>query len=405
MNDIDLNYICTVISNLSGVPIRVYQKDALVFYHDLIHLPKDPMIVYQDEIWKIQSHVGYYVTQHFNYYGIVNSKDIKIILGPTSQVVNSDQELKELAFRANVDMNDVDDFVSSMKNIVRMPFESVMQILCTINYILNNEKLELKDIAIYDSEQIHLKESLESLQAEQVFSENEIPQDTSSAYEVEQVMLDMIQKGDTLAMKEWLTQAPAVRGGVLAREQLRHIKNTFIVSVTLMSRAAIRGGMRYEDAFALSDAYIQKCELLNTMDSIMNLQYHVALEFTQRVEALRFGENPTKLIIDVMNYVKHHLSDAIKVEDIAQDLYISRPYLSAKFKSDSGVSLTDFILMEKVKEAKRLLRYSSKPTALIGSYLGFSSQSHFSRVFKKFSGMSPLEYRKKYERSTKKQMI
>ncbi|MBD5449507.1 MAG: helix-turn-helix transcriptional regulator [Lachnospiraceae bacterium] len=83
---------------------------------------------------------------------------------------------------------------------------------------------------------------------------------------------------------------------------------------------------------------------------------------------------------------------------IAKHLYLSRPYLSAKFKAETGLSLTDFILKEKTEEAKRLLCYSDKSLLNIGNYLGFSSQSHFSRVFKKYSGYSPSEYRDKYAR-------
>lgn len=96
------------------------------------------------------------------------------------------------------------------------------------------------------------------------------------------------------------------------------------------------------------------------------------------------------------NYVQHHLSDAIKTEDIAGALYMSRPYLSKKFKEETGENIADFILKEKTEEAKRLLRYSDKPITAISSYLGFSSPSHFSRVFKAYVGSTPREYREKY---------
>ena len=75
---------------------------------------------------------------------------------------------------------------------------------------------------------------------------------------------------------------------------------------------------------------------------------------------------------------------------------MSRPHLSSKFKAETGMTLTDFILNEKTEEAKRLLRYTDKTAAVIGSYLGFSSQGHFSRVFRKYTGLSPREYREKH---------
>ena len=191
--------------------------------------------------------------------------------------------------------------------------------------------------------------------------------------------------------------APAIRGGALASEQLRQIKNTFIVTATLASRAAIQGGLSTEEAFSLSDAYIQRCEFLRTMDQITNLQYHMVLEFTERVNRIRHGAEPTELTIAVSNYIQQHLSESIRVEDIAKELFMSRPYLSAKFKDDTGETLTDFIWKEKTEEAKRLLRYSDKSFSSIGAYLSFSSPGHFSQVFRKYTGKTPSEYRDRYK--------
>lgn len=397
MNSFDLKYICTVIGNLSGVPIRVYKGEELFFYHYPAYLPKDPMTVCQKEIWNIKAHVGYFVTANFHYYGIVNSDDTKIIIGPSRQISGSDQELRELAFQADVLPEDAEEFITAMKNIVPMPLESILQILCTINYILNGEKLELKDITIYESEQDDLRELLERQRSADAFSYKSNSQVLEhNTYTQEQNMLQMVRKGDTTALREWIASAPAIRGGILAADQLRQVKNTFIVTATLVSRAAIQGGMDTEDAFSLSDAFIQKCELLNSMERITNLQYHMVLEFAERIEQVRFGRKPTQLTIAVTNYIRHHMYETIRVEDIARKLFMSRPYLSAKFKEQSGETLTDFILKEKTEEAKRLLRYSDKSFTTIGSYLGFSSLGHFSRVFKKYVGRTPGEYRDKY---------
>ena len=209
-------------------------------------------------------------------------------------------------------------------------------------------------------------------------------------------MLRMVRKGDTRSLREWIASAPAIRGGTLASDQLRQVKNMFVVTATLVSRAAIQGGLSTEDAFTLSDAYIQKCELLNSLNRITNLQYHMVLEFTERVERIRFRGKPTQLTIAVTNYIQHHLSEPIRAKELAKELFMSRPYLSAKFKEETGETLTDFILKEKTEEAKRLLRYSDKSFTAIGSYLGFSSLGHFSQVFKKYTGRTPTEYREKY---------
>lgn len=73
---------------------------------------------------------------------------------------------------------------------------------------------------------------------------------------------------------------------------------------------------------------------------------------------------------------------------------MSRPYLSARFIRETGISVTEYVLREKTEEAKKLLEYTDKPILAVGEYLGFSSQSHFTRVFKKMTGLPPGEYRK-----------
>lgn len=399
MENLDLKYICTTLGNLAAIPIRIYKDKELLYYYDLVRLPKDPLCVYYDEVMAIEDHVGYFITNHFNYYGVVNSENIKLVLGPSRQVAANEQEFKELAFRADVPSIDVEAFVNGMRDLVPMPFESILQILCTLNYIMNGEKLELKDITIYDSEQSNLKELLDRQQANQrmeELSQGDL-QEIHNSLSQEQLLMDFVRKGDTAALQEWIASAPAVRAGTIAGDQLRQMKNTLIVSATLVSRAAIRGGMSPDEALSLSDAFIRKCELLNTPEQISNLQYHMVLDYAERVEKIRRGKYPSRLVLDVANYVKHHISEPINTEEMAKELFISRPYLSQKFREEMGETLTDFILKEKTEEAKRLLRYTDKTATMIGSYLGFSSQSHFTRVFRKYTGLTPAEFRKKYE--------
>lgn len=396
MEKLDLHYICTMMGHLAGVPIRLYEGGRQVLFSSIIPLPVDPVSVCWEQLQQIQAHVGYFVTPQFSYYGVINAGEIKIVLGPTQEVSSSDQELRELAFQADVPAEDVDAFVNAMKSIVRMPLESILQMLCTVNYILNGEKLELHDISLYDAEQAQLKELLEHQRADRMLSAADAGPGIHNTYALEQEIMDIVRRGDTAALAEWTASTPAVRGGVLAAEQLRQIKNLFIVTATLVSRAAIQGGLDTEEALSLSDAFIQRCELLSIPERITNLQYHMILTFTERVERVRLGRQPTRLALEVSAYIRRHLSEPIRAEDMARELYISRPHLSQKFRAETGETLTDFILREKTEEAKRLLRYTDKSSAAIGTYLGFSSQGHFSRVFKKYAGCSPSMFRERY---------
>lgn len=394
MGKIDLQYTCTVMGNLSGIPIRIYKNGKLAFYHSIVNLPIDPICINQDAILAIDNHIGYFVNSYFSYYGIVNSGNQKVVIGPTRQIPLSEQELKEIAFKADVPSSQIDDFVVAMRSIIPMPLESIMQILCVLNHVLNGEKTELKDVSIFEDKQKEMETFIEQSQVDETISSQfDHPNDLHNTISIENTIQAIVSKGDVQALKDWVTNAPAVRGGTVAQNQLRQLKNIFIVTATLVSRAAISGGMDVEDSMSLSDMYIQKCELLKDLSEIINLQYRMVVDYTERVANIRKGKSPTKLALDVANYVRHHLSEVITTDAIANELYLSRAYLSSKFKSDTGENLSDFIQKEKIAEAKRLLRYTDKPLISISSYLGFSSQSHFNRVFKSITGKTPKEYR------------
>lgn len=395
-SNLNLEYLCTLVANMAGIPIRIYRNGNRTFYHSLVNLPKDPVSLFEEELLNLTDSISYFITPAFDYYGIARHHDATIILGPARQTSYSEQELKKLAFDLSVEPEEIPVFISSMRVIVAMPLESILQILCAIHYAITGEQKGLNDIALIDSVQEALSKELITRQTEQQLdSVPELNDDIHNTYQIEQQLLDIVRRGDTPRLKNWIANAPAIRSGKVAENMLRQMKNTFIVTTTLVSRAAIRGGMDLNDALKLSDAYIQKCERLSTYEQITNLQYHMVLQYTQTVEEMRYNRNQSELVQNVASYIRHHMSDAIKTEDIATALFVSRSHLSTRFKQETGMNLTEYIHYMKISEAKHLLTYTDKSLALISNYLGYSSQSHFSRVFKNVTALSPIEFREK----------
>ena len=397
----DIKYLCSTIGNLAGIPIRIYKNNRQIFYHSVVNLPEDPIIPYKNNILKIPDHIGYFITPKFHYYGIVNSGLYKIVLGPSRQWKANKTDLTELAFECDVPQDETENFITAMESLVAMPLNSVLQTLCSMNFVLNGEKLSIADITIYGEEQTKLSEEITADETQKNYNETDDLSNDAAVHNtlaLEQTIMNFVRRGDTAALKEWLKNAPAVRPGILSSDTLRQLKNTFIVTATLVSRAAIRGGMDVNDALSLSDAYIQKCELLSSFESIENLQYHMVFDYTERVEKIRLGKTPTKLTTDIANYVQKHLTEPVDIAALAKAMFVSRTHLAVKFKKETGMTLTDFVLKEKVEEGKRLLRYTDKPLSAISAYLGFSSQSHFANVFKKYANSSPNEYRLKHNK-------
>ena len=395
----DIKYLCSTTGNLTGLPIRIYKNKEEIFYYSLVEFVKDPINPYKDEILKLTNHVAYFTTPMFHYYGIINTNQYQIVIGPSTQLKDNKEQLKQLAFDCNVNHEDINKFIDAMDALIKMPLNSILQTLCSINFVLNKEKLSLADLTIYENEQAKISDQINKDEIEKNYDDlSNTISSTHNTFTLEETIMNFVSHGDVSALKEWTKSAPAVAPGILSSDALRQIKNTFIVTTTLVSRAAIKGGIDVNDALALSDAYIQKCELLLEADKITNLQFHMVLDYTERVEKIRIGKNPSKFFKDISNYVQKHLSEPVNVKKMAKELYFSRTHLATKFKKETGITLTDFIINEKINESKRLLRYSDKPISSIALYLGFSSQSHFSNAFRKYTNTSPAEYRKAHKK-------
>ncbi|MBO4540565.1 MAG: helix-turn-helix domain-containing protein [Bacilli bacterium] len=359
-----------------------------------IHLLKDPFELDKAQAFKLREDVTYYQSSFYYYYGIINYRKTRIVVGPTRQLPISKQELRSIAFSLGIAASEADEFIMEMESLVSLPLMSLLQILIMVNFALTGEKKTLESVSLHESAQNLLKEEMGKVEASRTMDALEgYSHGPYNALDTENRLIDMIMRGDVSALRQFIQNIPTVRSGMVAQEQLRQSKNIFIVTATLSSRAAIRGGMDVTAALALSDSYIQRCELAKDIDTITDLNYLMVMDYAERVQKIRFGKNPSKLVIDVANYVQAHLSEAIKTSDIAHALYMGRSRLSTNFKKQTGINLTDYIMMHKIDEAKRLLRYSERSFVSIAGYLGFSSQSHFSKVFKKYTERTPFAYR------------
>ena len=91
-------------------------------------------------------------------------------------------------------------------------------------------------------------------------------------------------------------------------------------------------------------------------------------------------------------YIREHIYEKLTVDGIADALHFDKSYLSHRFHEETGVTILAFIHREKIEEAKLLLR-SHIPISDISEELGFSLQSHFTAVFKRFTGITPHKFR------------
>lgn len=111
-------------------------------------------------------------------------------------------------------------------------------------------------------------------------------------------------------------------------------------------------------------------------------------------ESTEYVDDAHKAVLEAMVYINNNFREHISLDFLADKFFISPSYFSKIFRKISGNTFTDYLNGVRVKEAQRLMRETNFSIAQIAKKVGFGSSTHFGRIFKNHTGMSPLSYKK-----------
>ena len=386
---LDYDYMAMMLSNLSGIPVRLYREEVFQALHYSNNFKPDLAILEEKNIFQSSSStVSYYLTEQFLLFGLfrVQREPVNFILGPVTVMTLDRNRVRDILRAIGEPMSRDTELLNYLCAIPAYSLRNFLQILCTFDYFINGEKKSVGDLILEDM-------PVPDSPAKGRVRERDEDGALHNTYDLEKQLLSDVEYGRTDSVRAMMRAPAPGRAGKIAHDALRQQKNLLVCTATLVSRAAIRGGMPTEDAFVLSDLYIQKSELLDDYTAIMRLQAQMVLDFTKKVDQLRSTMGDSPLSRQVRSYVLRHISRRIDTGELAAHLELSRTYFCKRFKEETGQSVADFITALRLDEAKRLLAVSKKPLGEIADTLGFSSQSHFQNVFKKLLGVTPAQWR------------
>ncbi len=111
------------------------------------------------------------------------------------------------------------------------------------------------------------------------------------------------------------------------------------------------------------------------------------------------SENHTHhLIRRAQDYIDNHFQKDISLDDISRELNISPYYFSKLFKEETGENFVEYVTVRRMDKARSLLRNPDKSIKEICAEVGYSDPNYFSRIFKKYQGVTPTEYKEKCEK-------
>lgn len=120
---------------------------------------------------------------------------------------------------------------------------------------------------------------------------------------------------------------------------------------------------------------------------------HVPLPSLEDTASHTLPEKNKKLLLQVQQYLTEHYAQEISLEVVADLLDFSPFYLSKLFKNSFGISFIDYLTELRLAAAKELLADPSLSAKEIGERVGYPNSNYFTKMFKKKTGLTPIEYR------------
>ena len=167
--------------------------------------------------------------------------------------------------------------------------------------------------------------------------------------------------------------------------QLLSLKNRHL-SLSSTEIALLR---RAFNLFSSKDTHDIKTAVLTLCNFLFNLQYMTPVEHgTRNAE----DEN----IKRAMLYIDHNLSETFSLEKLAEISGYSLSHFKTRFKEEIGIPPSEYITLQKIKYAKKMLETTDLSVTTLAYELGFSSSNYFSTVFKKILNITPQQYKKRF---------
>lgn len=380
------------LSNFSYVPVTYFKNGQNLFHFpDLPYLEKLTALV-PEKLLTSEKNADCLLTDELMCIGIIKTgaEDSYVILGPISALPCDNRRAQQILKKYGLPTTQTGDLLSYFGDTPNYSLSKFANLVIFANYVLNRETIDILDLL---PDEYHANDVEPQPIQQHIVSDMDV---FHSGLSFEKQLYSYIKYGKQAELADFISHFTfSGNEGLLANDIFRHRKNMIICSTTMASRAALDGGLDYESAMRYADFFMQKVEMAPDTKYLAQLHHNMLKTYARLVSVRKLGNPNSATAAKVYNYVEQHINVRIHAEEIAQALGISRSYLCLQFKKETGMNLNDFISKAKIDEAKRMLTTTDNSAVSIASLLDFSSQSYFQAIFKKYTDLTPKEYREK----------
>ncbi|RCX23656.1 AraC family two component transcriptional regulator [Fontibacillus phaseoli] len=172
-----------------------------------------------------------------------------------------------------------------------------------------------------------------------------------------------------------------------------HLKHSILfvlVNLVKVSEASLRS----EEAGNFISEMEFQIPACATLDEIQKKADHYLNRIIDSIETRRNNKNE-RIITMCKAYLAEHYMEDLSLELVAKRFFFSAAYFSSFFRSHTSMTFTEYLLQIRMDKAKRMLEGGNRKISEIALSVGFRDAGYFTRIFKRETGLSPEEFRKK----------
>lgn len=174
--------------------------------------------------------------------------------------------------------------------------------------------------------------------------------------------------------------------------ELRDQKDYAIAFDTLLRKSAEQAGVHPIHTDSMSNLHVKQIEQLTSIDNIFSYQNQIIHNYCRLIRLYTL-KNYSPMVQKVLTYIDTNLCADLSLKAFSEYLSVNASYLSALFKKEVGISLTEYVNQKRILYAQRLMVTTNLPVKSVAQQCGIPDIYYFSRMFKKISGITPKKYR------------
>lgn len=303
---------------------------------------------------------------------------------PLKQLVSRIMEKNKLTFLQEKELEDYLYGVPWMEEMAS--FESL--ILLQVHYIYGNKgAVEVNRVEEYYGQVIQPAAPQEKESSTLTMRELE------ERYRKEDEMLDAIRCGNMEEAFE--AQKRLVFHHVNQREgygTLRETKNMMIISNTLYRKAVQEAAVHPAHIDRLSRSFAKKIEECVFAKDMRDLGHEMIRKYCLLVRNHSL-QSYSQIVRDAINYIECNMKEPVTLKELAENGNVSVSYLATRFKKEVGQSVVDYMNEKRVFASIRYLSTTDLTISEVAERVGINDENYFSRLFKKYQGRTPKQYR------------